>query len=249
MEPTQQTNNSTNKILTGSSDIDKWLEGGYERGIITLFYGPSATGKSNFMMQAATHQAKAKKIIFIDTEGSFSLDRINQLSNNNSTAILKNIALLNPTSFEEQNQAFNKIQNELKSENIGLIIVDSISMLYRLALAEARKEGQESVQKINSQLANQMKILYEIARKQNIPILITGQVYNEFLSEEEWLSGKQAGVNVVGGDLLKYWSKCTIELQIEKGKKRAIIKKHRSIQEKDLYFEIVNEGIRKKGWL
>ena len=122
-------------------------------------------------------------------------------------------------------------------------------MLYRLALADARKQGQEEVQKVNADLANQMKILYEIARKQDIPILITGQVYNEFLSEEEWLSGKQAGVNVVGGDLLKYWSKCTIELQIEKGKKRAIIRKHRSIQEKDLYFEIVNEGIRKKGWL
>jgi len=244
-----QNNNPSNKILTGSNDIDKWLEGGYERGIITMFYGPSATGKSNFMMQAACRQAKAKKIIFIDTEGSFSLDRINQLSNNNSTEILKNIALLNPISFEEQNQAFNKIQKELNSDNVGLIIVDSISMLYRLALADARKEGQEAVQKVNSQLANQMKILYEIARKQNIPILITGQVYNEFLSEEEWLSGKTAGVNVVGGDLLKYWSKCTIELQIEKGKKRALIKKHRSIQEKDLYFEIVNEGIKKKGWI
>jgi len=248
MEPLTS-NNPPNKILTGSIDIDKWLEGGYERGIITMFYGPSASGKSNFMMQAAVHQARAKKIVFIDTEGSFSLDRINQLTKNDSESILKNIALLNPTSFEEQNQAFEKIKNELNSDNIGLIIVDSISMLYRLSLADARKEGQEAVQKVNSLLANQMKILYEIARKQNIPVLITGQVYSEFLSEEEWLSGKTAGVNVVGGDLLKYWSKCTIELQIDKGKKKALIKKHRSIQEKDLFYEIVNEGIRKKGWI
>jgi DNA repair protein RadB len=246
----QETNNSSNKIMTGSYDLNKWLEGGYERGIITLFYGPSAAGKSNFVMLAACHQAKKnKKIIFIDTEGSFSLDRIKQISQGLPEFILKNIAILKPINFEEQNKSFEKIHKELQSENIGLIIVDSISMLYRLALADARKQGQEEVQKINADLANQMKILYEIARKQDIPILITGQVYNEFLSEEEWLSGKQAGVNVVGGDLLKYWSKCTIELQIEKGKKRAIIRKHRSIQEKDLYFEIVNEGIRKKGWL
>ncbi|MEK6914801.1 MAG: hypothetical protein AABW83_04075 [Nanoarchaeota archaeon] len=54
---------------------------------------------------------------------------------------------------------------------------------------------------------------------------------------------------MVGGDILKYWSKCAIELQNEKGKKRAIIRKHRSIHEKDLYFEIINEGIRKKGWM
>jgi len=245
-----ETNNLSNKILTGSYDLNKWLEGGYERGIITLFYGPSAVGKSNFVMLAACHQAKKdKKIIFIDTEGSFSLDRIKQISQGLPEFILKNIAILKPTNFEEQNKAFEKIHKELQSENIGLIIVDSISMLYRLALAEARKQGPEEIQSVNADLANQMKILYELARKQDIPVLVTGQVYNEFLSEEEWLSGKQAGVNIVGGDLLKYWSKCTIELQNEKGKKRALIRKHRSIQEKDLYFEIVNEGIRKKGWL
>jgi hypothetical protein len=38
-------------------------------------------------------------------------------------------------------------------------------------------------------------------------------------------------------------------MQNEKDKRRAIIRKHRSMKEKDLYFEIVNEGIRKKGWL
>ena len=122
-------------------------------------------------------------------------------------------------------------------------------MLYRLELADARKKDLEEVQKVNSDLAKQMKALYEIARKRDIPVLITGQVYSDFLSEEEWLAGKEAGVNVVGGDLLKYWSKCIIELQISRGKKRAIIKKHRSIPEKELNFEIVDEGIRKKGWL
>jgi len=239
----------SNKILTGSSDIDKWLEGGYEKGIITTFYGPSASGKSNLMLLAVCSHALNKKVIFIDTEGSFSLDRINQISKNNSEIILKNILILKPTNFEEQNKSFYKINREIKYSNIGLIIVDSITMLYRLALAEAKKDGLEEVQKINAELANQMKILYEIARKKNIPILITGQVYSEFLSEEEWLSGKQAGINLVGGDILKYWSKCTIEMQNEKDKRRAIIRKHRSMKEKDLYFEIVNEGIRKKGWL
>ena len=249
MEPIKEL--ATNKIMTGSYDLNKWLEGGYEKGIITLFYGPAASGKSNFVILAACHQAKKeKKIIFIDTEGSFSIDRINQISKGLPEFILKNIVILKPTNFEEQKKAFLKLNKELvSSENIGLIIVDSITMLYRLELAEARKKGLDEVQEINSNLASQMKALYEIARKRDIPVLITGQVYNDFLSEEEWLSGKQAGVNVVGGDLLKYWSKCIIELQNNNGKKRAIIRKHRSIQEKDLNFEIVNEGIRKKGWL
>ncbi len=252
MDPADQNQEpKTNKIMTGSYDLNKWLDGGYEPGIITLFYGPAASGKSNFVILAACHQAKKdKKIIFIDTEGSFSLDRVKQISKGMPEFILKNIVILKPTNFQEQKYSFSKLLKELRlSKNIGLIIVDSITMLYRLELAEARKKNLEAVQKVNSELAEQMKALYEIARKRNIPILITGQVYSEFLSEEEWLAGKQAEVNVVGGDLLKYWSKCTIELKNNKGKKKAIIRKHRSMPNKELNFEILDEGIRKRGWL
>lgn len=239
------------KIMTGSHDINKWLEGGYEKEVITLFYGPAASGKSNFVTLAACHQAKKdKKIIFIDTEGSLSIERVNQMSGRMPEFVLKNIVILKPTNFQEQKDAFFKMLKELKqSKNIGLIVVDSITMLYRLELADARKKGLEEVRDLNNDLAKQMKALYEIARKREIPVLVTSQVYNEFLSEEEWLEGKEAGVNVVGGDLLKYWSKCIIELQNKDGKKKAIIRKHRSLPNKELSFEISNEGIRKRGWL
>lgn len=239
-----------NKIMTGSHDLNRWLEGGYEKGIITTFYGPGGSGKSNFVLLAACHQAKKdKKIIFIDTEGSFSIDRINQISGGIPEFVLKNIIILKTTSFQEQKTAFLKLEKELKSENIGLIIVDSINMLYRLELADARKKDSDEVKKVNLDLAKQMKSLNEIARKKEIPVLITSQVYNEFLSEEDWLAGKERGVGIVGGDLLKYWSKCIIELKNQNGKRKAIIRKHRSLPEKELNFEICNEGIIKKGWL
>lgn len=240
-----------NKIMTGSHDLNKWLEGGYEKDIITLFYGPYASGKSNFVMLATCHQAKkGKKVIYIDTEAGFSLDRINQITGNLPEFVLKNIVILKPTNFQEQKNAFLKLLKELReSRNIGLIIVDSMTMLYRLELAEARKKGVEEVKKVNFDLAKQMSALYEIARKKEIPVLITSQVYAEFLSDEDWLAGKEAGVNVVGGDVLKYWSKCIIELQNKDGKKKAIIRKHRSLPEKELNFEIVDEGVRKRRWL
>ena len=120
-------------------------------------------------------------------------------------------------------------------------------MLYRLELAEARKKGIEEIRNINFYLTSQMKELYQIARKNNIPVLITSQIYCDFLNEEDWLKGKEAGVNVVGGDILKYWSKCIIELK-NNGKRKAIIRKHRSLPEKDFNFEIINNGIRKRGW-
>jgi len=241
---------SATKIMSGSYDINKWLEGGYENDIITMLYGPAASGKSNFVTLAACHNAKKdKKIIFIDTEGSFSIDRIRQMTLGMPEFVLNNIVILKPTNFQEQKEAFFKLLRELKaSKNIGLVIVDSMTMLYRLELAEARKKGLEEVRKINNDMAKQMKALYEIARKKQIPVLITGQVYSEFLSEEDWLSGKEAGVNVVGGDLMKYYSKCIIELQNKSGKKKAVIRKHRSLPEKELNFEIVNEGVRKRGF-
>jgi len=246
MENTQKKVDS--KVMTGSYDLNVWLDGGYEKGVITLFYGPAASGKSNFVTLAACHLAKKdKKIVFIDTEGSFSLDRVKQISGGIPEMILKNIIIFKPVNFFEQRKVLLKIFKEYKSRNIGLIIIDSMVMFYRLELAEARKKGLDHVREINSSLANQMKMLYEIARKGDIPILITTQVYSDFLNEEDWSRGKEAGVNVVGGDILKYWSKCMIELKNNNGKKRAILQKHRSLPASELNFEICNEGIRKRG--
>src|SRR3989338_3841409 len=103
----------SNKILTGSHDLNKWLEGGYEKGIITTLYGPGGSGKSNFVLLTACHQAKKdKKVIFIDTEVGFSIDRISQISGGIPEFVLKNIVILKPTSFHEQKNAFLKLEKE-----------------------------------------------------------------------------------------------------------------------------------------
>ena len=241
------------KISAGSYDLNKWLFGGYEKDIITTIFGPAGSGKTNFCLFAAVSQAKkGNKVIYIDTEGGFSVERFRQLAGDEYQETLKNILLLKPTSFQEQKQAFFQLLKEMKNNTIKLIIVDGMTMLYRLELAEAREDTEKSrerVQEINSQLAKQMRILAEIARKKDIPILVTNQVYSEFLSEEEFRAGKERGVAMVGGDILKYWSKTIIELQNNGGKKKAILRKHRSLREKELDFEIIDRGVRKKGWI
>ena len=238
------------KIMTGSRDLNNWLNGGYETGVITLFYGPAASGKSNFVTLACCHSAKKdKKIVFIDTEGGFSIDRVKQISGGIPAMILKNVIIFKPINFYDQKRVIIKLLKEYKSKNIGLIIVDSMVMFYRLELAEARKKSLDEVRRVNFELASQIKALSEIARIGNIPILITTQVYSDFLNEQDFLSGKEAGVNLIGGDILKYWSKCIIELQNNNGKKKAILRKHRSLAESELNFEICNEGIRKRGWI
>ena len=136
-----------------------------------------------------------------------------------------------------------------KKKSRDFIILKNYALEKKFVVAKPLKKGLTDIQTVNAELSKQMGILHEIARKKNIAAIITGQVYSEFLSEEDWLGGKEAGVNVVGGDILKYWSKCVIELQKKDTKRTALIRKHRSLAEKSIHFEIFNEGIKKKGWL
>jgi DNA repair protein RadB len=239
------------KISAGSYELNKFLFGGYETDIITTLYGPGGSGKSNFCIILATSQAKkGNKVIFIDTEGGFSSDRFRQIHQGEEKEIernLQNILLLKPTSFQEQEKAFEQMLEYVKKGDISLIIIDSIAMLYRLELSEAiGTKDSEKISKVNRKLANQLRALNEIARKQNIPIIVTNQVYTTFTQNQEEKSLERQ-VSMVGGDLLKYWSKCLIELQNHYGKRKLILKKHRSLPVKELAFEIVDIGIRKRG--
>ena len=54
-------------------------------------------------------------------------------------------------------------------------------MLYRLELGEAiSSKENEKIAAVNRNLANQLRTLNEIARKKNIAVLITNQVYANF---------------------------------------------------------------------
>src|SRR3990167_6789873 len=184
---------------------------------------------------------KKKERYIIDTEGGYSTERMRQLSKDKEEyeKLIQNIILLKPTNFKEQKEAFEELLKHIKKDNnIGLIIVDGATMLYRIDFAEARKKGEKEISELNAELAKQMRTLSEISRKINIPIIITNQVYR-FEDEKR----------MVGGDILRYWGKCHIELENQSGKRTAYLRKHRSLPEKAMQFQIYDGGIRKKGWI
>ncbi|MBW2984195.1 DNA repair and recombination protein RadB [Candidatus Woesearchaeota archaeon] len=221
----------TKKIPTGSRIIDRMLHGGYDCDIITTIYGPAGSGKTNLALLCAINIARNnKKVIYIDTEGSFSLDRLRQIALDYKK-ILGRMIFLRPTSFEEQKKGFEKLK-DLVNDKIGLIIVDTIGMLYRIELGTSK-----DIYEVNHELGKQISYLSEIARKKQIPVLLTNQVYSDFEDKDK--------INIVGGDLLKYGSKCLIELQItQQNNRRAILRKHRSIEEeKKIVFKIVETGV------
>lgn len=227
------------KISTGSYDLNTWLHGGYESEIITTLYGGPSSGKTNFCLLAAVSQAKkGNKVLFIDTEGGFSSERVKQLAGDAAAAVLEHIILLRPTSFKEQKQSFDELLHHITKNHFGLVVVDGMTMLYRLDFAQARDVGMNEVQKLNGELARQMRLLVEIAHKQGLPVLITNQQY-------QW----EKDTRMVAGDILNYWSKCIIELVHENGKRTAYLRKHRHLPESNLGFTIVSSGIKKRGWL
>ncbi|MFW5747098.1 MAG: DNA repair and recombination protein RadB [Nanoarchaeota archaeon] len=225
------------RTSSGSEVVDSLLEGGFENDVITTIYGPAGSGKTNIVLNALTDQiSKDKTVIYIDTEGSFSVERARQLCPK-FKEYARNLLFLKPTTFEEQKFAFEKLEKAIaKKEDIAFIIIDSIAMLYRLEIGK-----NQDVYTINRELGVQLGRLTEIARKRLIPVLITNQVYADFDSTQK------DAVKMVGGDLLKYSSKCLIELKkASHGVRVAVLKKHRSIPEgKEAAFTIRSEGLVK----
>ena len=219
-----------NKISTGIIFLDKLFNGGYDRDVVTTIYGPSGCGKTNLCLISAVRVVESgKKVIFIDTEGGICVERIKQLTKKHE-GVLKNIIFFNPVNFIEQNEIFETLRG-MVNEQIGMIVIDSISMLYRLELGKSTE-----VYDVNAALGRQIAYLVEIARRKKIPVLITNQVYSDFDNRDQ--------VKMVGGDLLKYGSKCLIELKKFASCHGLILRKHRSLPEGlEGKFKIVGEGV------
>lgn len=202
-------------ISTGSKHIDNFLKG-YPKNLLTIIYGEAGTGKTTLVLLASLEQAKNnKKVIFIDTENSFNIERIAQLEPNYKN-ILNNIILISPKSFKEQEKI---ILNLTKKTN--LIIIDTISKFYR-------KELRENKNKITQSLIKQVQKLIHLTRE-SIPVIITSQVYSNMENE----------IIPVGGQMLKNWAKLLIKL--EKEPIRKLIQE--KPEKKEFKFEIKSSGI------
>ncbi len=216
------------RISTGVKFLDKLLEGGYETDSITTIYGQAGSGKTNLAILAAVEMIKkGKKVIYVDTEGGFSVSRLKQIMPEYES-FLDKIIFIQPTKFEDQIIAVRKLK-EMINQNVGLIIIDTITMLYRLQ--RSLKDDA-----YNRELSQQMLILNEIARVKKIPVLLLGQVYQSFETQQ---------IKPVGGDLLTYTSKCLLELRcLSQGNRKIILRKHRSIAgEKEEIFKIKEKGL------
>jgi len=204
------------RLPSGCQSLDLLLSGGFESGIITQLYGEAGTGKSNIVMQLAVQAvARNLRVIFIDTEG-FSAERFKQIAGPGAEEMAAKIMIFEPMSLEQQAIAIREAA-KIAGRDLGLIILDSATSLYRVLL-EA-----EDNRSIRRTLTVQLSELQEIARRHRIPVVITNQVYMDIESNS---------LRPIGGTGLEHICKAIVFLEKKgEGVRSARLMKHRSSPE------------------
>lgn len=204
------------RLPSGCQSLDLLLSGGFESGIITQLYGEAGTGKSNIVMQLAVQAvARGLRVIFIDTEG-FSAERFKQIAGPGAEEMAAKIMIFEPMSLEQQAIAIREAA-KIAGRDLGLIILDSATSLYRVLL-EA-----EDNRSIRRTLTVQLSELQEIARRHRIPVVITNQVYMDI---------ENNSLRPMGGTGLEHICKAILFLEKKgEGLRSARLMKHRSSPE------------------
>jgi RecA/RadA recombinase len=194
--------NVIKKILTGCGCIDSNMDGGISPESITLIYGEPETGKTTLAMQCAVNCAMQNyKTLFMDCDNTFSSKRLSQVSFGKFEEIAERIILVKPNDFREQTAVIDRL-SEYTAKNCGLVVIDTVTSLYRVNVAESSKKTFG----LNRELNRQMAILAQTAKTQKIPIVVTSQVRSVF--DETSVS-----VAPVATRVLKFWADTIIAMK------------------------------------
>ena len=219
------------KVALGCRALDDLLGGGVEDGCITLLHGEAGSGKTNFCLQLARNVVRSgRKVIYIDTEG-VSMERLRQICGEDFELVAKNILFSEPYSFEEQEGLIEKaVRIEENNAEVGLIVIDSITMHYRLTMRdETRRDERYS-------LTRQIARLLKVSRTRGIPVVVTSQVYTD-IDTGRYMP--------LGGHMLSHNAKTIIRLEkVGPSQRASVLEKHRNKEEGSrAVFRITGRGL------
>jgi DNA repair protein RadB len=190
------------RIPTGCRELDKFLDGGIPFENVSLIYGEAETGKTTLAMQLAVNCAlHGYKTLFMDCDGTFSVRRLSQIASENFKKVSELIILVKPNNFREQIIVIDKLP-EYVAKNFGLIVVDTLTSLYRVEIAEHPNKAFE----LNRELNRQMALLAQIAKTRKIAVIVASQVRSAF--DENYVS-----IEPVATRVLKFWADTIIALR------------------------------------
>jgi DNA repair protein RadB len=189
-------------VPTGCGSLDEHLKGGLLEGTLCLLYGEAETGKTTLAIQCAVNCARMDyKTIFIDCDGTFSPKRVAQIASDDFETVAPQIILMKPEDFDQQAAVVDGL-NEYISERVGLLVVDTVTSLYRERLGDDMKSNFA----LNRELNRQMACLAQITRTRKVASLVISQVRSLVFEAQET-------VQPVATRVLKFWSDVIVTLQ------------------------------------
>ena len=223
-----------NFIQTGCVSLDKLLGGGFPTESVSLIYGEAETGKTSLAVQCAVNCARrGNKSLFIDTDGTFSYERLSQIAEYDFEKISPLMIIVRPATFQEQSRAIDQLEKVI-TRKFGLIIIDTATSLYRVELDDI-KETYAANRELNRQLA----VLTQIVKTRGVAALITSQVSSVPF-------GETVETKPVATRVLNYWSDIVLDMK-QTGQTRVIKvlrEKHPKIKGTGfIYIKIESTGI------
>lgn len=200
--------------------LDALLGGGFTVGEITVVYGEAETGKTTLVIQTAIEAARrGSKVLYIDTDHSFTHQRFSQLAGEGADAVSEQILLFFPDTFSAQTSLVENIENYL-TPSARLLVADTITSLYRVGLGSA-----ERTFSLNRELNRQLAYLSTVAVRHRLVVLLTSQVHARL----DFPFGR---IEPVARRTLAHWPRTIIRLRntSEQSRKDIIVERTRGRQ-------------------
>jgi RecA/RadA recombinase len=123
---------------SGSAKLDSLLGGGFRAGTLTEVFGRSNSGKSQIAMQTALVAARdGAQTLYVDTEGSFRPERLQQISEARgweTGKLLEKVVYFRSDSAPEQTEAVRRMPNRAATANSKLVVIDTLTRNFSVEL-------------------------------------------------------------------------------------------------------------------
>lgn len=118
--------------------MDSLIKGGVRAGTLTLLFGRSNSGKTQLAMQTAMMCGReGKRALFVDTEGSFRPERVEEIVRSRGwdpAGILDRIVYVRSDSAAEQMETVRRMGARAATAPCGLVVVDTLTRNFSVEL-------------------------------------------------------------------------------------------------------------------